>query len=65
MRSEFAPYTVGDREHRETWAKEGSKDTFARAHDAAVRILAEHKPMALDADVEKQVRERFPAIRDS
>lgn len=63
MRSEFAPYTIGDRESRETWQAQGEKDAFARAHEAAVRILAEHQPMAIDPDVDQQVRRRFGAIR--
>ena len=64
MRSEFAPYTIGDRESRETWQEQGEKDAFARAHDAAVKILAEHKPMAIDLDVDKLIRSRFGAIRE-
>ena len=63
MRSEFAPNTVSDREHREQWAADGSKDSFARAHEAALKILAEHSPMPINPEVDRQIRERFGAIR--
>jgi trimethylamine--corrinoid protein Co-methyltransferase len=63
MRTEFAPCTVSDREHREAWEASGSKDTFARAHGTALEILAEHQPMPIDPDVDRQIRERFSAIR--
>ncbi len=62
MRSEFADNTVSDREHREEWEAAGSKDTFARAHETAVRLLADHQPMPIDQQVDQQIRRRFPAI---
>ncbi|MBI4025759.1 MAG: trimethylamine methyltransferase family protein, partial [Verrucomicrobia bacterium] len=65
MRTEFAPNTISDREHREAWAAAGSKDTFVRAHEAALKILKEHVPLAIDPQVDRQVRKRFPAIRDA
>ncbi len=63
MRSEFAPNTISDRRHREQWAAEGSKDTFDRAHEVALKILAEHEPMPVDPEVDGQIRKRFPALR--
>ena len=62
MRSEFVPSTVSDREHREKWEADGAKDTFARAHEIAEQLLAEHKPMGIDPAIDKKVRERFPGI---
>lgn len=63
MRTEFAPHTVSDREHREQWAAAGSKDTVARAHAAALKILAEHVPLAIAPEVDRHIRKRFPAIQ--
>ena len=63
MRSEFAPNTISDRESRDKWQAQGGKDAFARAHDSAVKILAEHQPMAIDPAVDQQIRKQFGAIR--
>lgn len=62
MRTEFAPSTVSDREHRETWEAAGSKDSFTRAHEIALKILANHEPMAVDPNVNSQIRKRFNTI---
>ncbi len=63
MRTEFEPNTISDCEHREAWEASGAKDTFARARDAAKRILAEHKPLEIDPNVDRQIRDRFPCLR--
>ncbi len=63
MRTEFVRNTISDREHRETWQAAGAKDTFARAHEAALRILAKHAAMPIDPAVDREVRQRFPSIR--
>ena len=65
MRGEFAANTISDIQHREAWEASGSKDTFARAHEEALRILAEHEPMPIDPEVDRKVRERFANIEDS
>jgi len=62
MRSEFVGITVSDQEKREKWEAEGSKDTFVRAHELAVKLLAEHKPIPIDPQLDKQIRHQFPAI---
>lgn len=63
MRSEFAPNTISDREHREAWEAAGSKDTFARAHAAALEILSAHKPLPIDPAVDRKLHARFPYLR--
>ncbi len=60
MRSEFAPNTISDRNQREKWEAEGAKDTFARAHDLVLKVLKEHKPMPLDPEAVKTLRQRYP-----
>ncbi|KKK55990.1 hypothetical protein LCGC14_3069010, partial [marine sediment metagenome] len=63
MRSEFTPSTISDCRRREEWEASGSKDTADRAHDAALKILAEHRPMTIDPDVNRQILDRFPFVR--
>jgi len=60
MRSEFAPYTISDREHREQWEAEGAKDTYVRAKERAKRLLREHNPLPLDPTLVAQLRKRYP-----
>ncbi|HTU00373.1 MAG TPA: trimethylamine methyltransferase family protein, partial [Candidatus Sulfotelmatobacter sp.] len=60
MRSEFAPYTISDRERREQWEAAGAQDTYTRANEMAKRILREHKPLPLDPAVIEALRRRYP-----
>jgi trimethylamine--corrinoid protein Co-methyltransferase len=59
MRSEFAPYTIADREPREQWEAEGSQDTYTRANAVAKRILREHRPLPLDPGVVGALRKKY------
>lgn len=63
MRTEFTPNTISDIRRREEWEASGSNDTADRAHDAALKILAEHRPMTIDPDVNRQILDRFPFVR--
>jgi trimethylamine--corrinoid protein Co-methyltransferase len=60
MRSEFAPYTISDRERRERWEAEGARDTYVRAKEVAKRILREHQPLPLDPAVVEALRKKYP-----
>jgi trimethylamine:corrinoid methyltransferase-like protein len=64
MRTEFAPNTISDREHREEWEASGAKDSQARAHEVALRILKEHQPLRINPDTDRRIRQRFPYLRD-
>ena len=59
MRSEFAPYTISDRERREKWEADGAKDTSLRAKEVAQKILREHKPMPVDMSVVEALRKKY------
>ena len=59
MRSEFAPYTISDREKREKWQSEGAKDTYTRAKEVAKRILREHTPLPVEPMVVDALRRRY------
>jgi len=63
MRTEFAPNTISDREHREEWETSGAKDTQARAHEVALRILKEHQPLRINPDTDRRIRQRFACLR--
>jgi trimethylamine--corrinoid protein Co-methyltransferase len=64
MRSEFAKATISDRETRAKWAEQGKKDAFRRAHERVLDILARHQPRDIPAELDAQIRRRFPGIRD-
>ena len=59
MRSEFAPYTISDRERREKWESDGSKDTYARAREVAKKILREHRPLPVDMTAVDALRKKY------
>jgi len=44
-----------DRQELSAWKKLGSKDTVQRARGIAQRILREHRPEPLSADIEKSL----------
>ncbi|MBX3702561.1 MAG: trimethylamine methyltransferase family protein [Steroidobacteraceae bacterium] len=47
---------VIDRENRETWVKQGSKDLYGRACEQVDRRLAAYVPVATDAAVDAELR---------
>jgi trimethylamine--corrinoid protein Co-methyltransferase len=59
MRSEFAPCIVSDRERREQWESDGSKDTYVRAKEEAKRLLRDHKPLPLDPQIVEELRKKY------
>lgn len=65
MYTEFAQTDPAacDRESRDKWKNAGSKDTFTRAHEKVMKLLAEYKSLPLDPAADKKVREMFPQIR--
>jgi trimethylamine--corrinoid protein Co-methyltransferase len=63
MRSEFAKATISDRETRAKWTEEGKRDTFRRAHERVLKILAEHQARDFSRELDTDIRRRFPQIR--
>jgi trimethylamine--corrinoid protein Co-methyltransferase len=60
MRTEhYYPSDVFDRRAREMWEEAGGTDAWTRAKETARRILAEHEPEPLDAEVDAWIKERF------
>jgi trimethylamine--corrinoid protein Co-methyltransferase len=61
-RSEFFYPTVGDRQSRKIWEKNGAKDTRQRAREKAKAILAEHQPAAIDDTVINDIKAKYPQL---
>jgi trimethylamine--corrinoid protein Co-methyltransferase len=64
MRTEFAKTTVSDRSLREYWEAAGSPDATQRANVLAKKLLAEHEPLGIPADLDAAIRARYPYIRE-
>ncbi len=64
MRKEFFESTVSSQEHRDAWERNGERDTVTRAGGIAKELLNSHTPPPIETNIEKQIRNRFPAIRN-
>ncbi len=62
LRSEFFFPKVSDRLSREEWIQKGAKDGREQARGIAKNILANHKPVPLPPEIDKQIRETIPGI---
>jgi len=60
MSSEYLYPQVMDREGRDDWQEKGAQDARERARAAARRLLAEHWPEAIPAELDRELRQRFP-----
>jgi trimethylamine--corrinoid protein Co-methyltransferase len=63
FRDELFIPTISDRWSRDIWVKEGSQDTFQRAHQAVENILRSHRTLPVDPGVKAKIRETFPGIK--
>lgn len=63
VRREFFFPRVANRQMRRDWEADGSTDTAARAREMARQILAEHRPLGFDEDLEAFLRGKYPAIK--
>jgi trimethylamine--corrinoid protein Co-methyltransferase len=63
MRREyFSGNGVSDQNSREKWVEKGSRDTWTRARDMAIKILAEEEKPHIPADVEKAIRIKYKIL---
>ncbi len=60
MESEYLYPTLMDRSPAGAWESEGSKDVFQQSRDAVRDVMRSHYPNYLGADIDAQVRDRFP-----
>lgn len=63
MRSEFFYPTASDRRTYARWAGDGGMDGRERARRMAMEILASHKPIEVDAAVEKRIVTEIPGMQ--
>ena len=55
LRKEHWMPTLLDRQMRDRWVKNGSKDLLERAREKTKKILSDHNPSPLPADIEKEL----------
>lgn len=60
MRQEHFVPKIADRQPREKWEQAGKKDTFTRCHEIVLEVLETHKPKAVDEEMVKAIRAKFP-----
>jgi trimethylamine--corrinoid protein Co-methyltransferase len=60
MRQEHFVPKIADRQPRANWEQAGEKDTFTRCHEIVLEVLETHKPKAVDEEMVKAIRARFP-----
>ena len=60
MQREYVYPEIGDRDTPDNWMDAGSKDSRARAHEHVQRVLSEHRPGHVSADVDARIRAAFP-----
>jgi trimethylamine--corrinoid protein Co-methyltransferase len=56
LRTDYYEPKILNRLSREEWVRAGSKDINARAKERIVRLMKEHEPEPLDADVKKELQ---------
>lgn len=62
LRKEHWMPTLLDRQMRESWVKNGSKDLLERAREKTKEILSNHKPNPLSKDIEKELQDNLKDI---
>ncbi|MBC7250430.1 MAG: trimethylamine methyltransferase family protein [Anaerolineae bacterium] len=62
MRHEFFYPQLSDRSNYDDWAARGAKDGRERAREMAEKILAEHQPLPIASEVERELRESVPGL---
>lgn len=59
QRDYFWPSTLTDRQAPAVWQEDGAKDMWQRANVKVREILAEYKPVYLEPDVDKKIRQNY------
>lgn len=62
LRKEHWMPTLLDRQMRESWVKNGSKDLLERAREKTKEILSNHNPNPLSKDIEKELQNNLKDI---
>jgi trimethylamine--corrinoid protein Co-methyltransferase len=62
MNTEYHYPHTADRSDRQAWEKAGGLDMRARARQRARELLRTHRPVPLDPEVDRAIRERFQIL---
>jgi trimethylamine--corrinoid protein Co-methyltransferase len=62
MRDEFFYPALADRKPRATWDSDGKLSSEERARLMAIEYLKNHKPLAITAETDRQIRSEFPEL---
>ena len=62
MKTEYLYPHTADRLGRDAWTEAGAWDMREKARQEAKRILSEHKPRRIDAELDDAIRERFDIV---
>ena len=54
-----------DRDDPRTWAEQGAKDMWQRAHEKVKETLETHHPEYIEAEVDKKIRSKFKILLDA
>ncbi len=60
MQRDYVYPEIGDRDTPDNWLDAGGKDSRARAHEYVQRVLAEHRPAHVSAEIDARIRAAFP-----
>lgn len=63
FRKEFHFPFLSDRQKREEWKRQGSKDASTRARETARDILKRHNSRAMNKKLKKQILKEFPNVK--
>jgi trimethylamine--corrinoid protein Co-methyltransferase len=62
MNTEYYYPHTGDRQRRDDWITDGSLDMWQRARQKARRILRDHRPTPIPAEIDATIRDRFDIL---
>lgn len=62
MRSEYFQPEISDRKKREDWEEQDALDGRQRALVRARKILSEYRPVSIDKEIDRKIRERYSEI---
>lgn len=62
IESEYFYPTLSDRRPSATWEQEGSLDLYERSREVVKEILANHRPVYIDPEIDGTIRDKFPIL---
>jgi trimethylamine--corrinoid protein Co-methyltransferase len=62
MRHEFYKPLLSDRRERETWLRDGGKDTWQRARELAKQLIRDHRRKGMSDQMEREILSQVDGI---